>query len=68
MNPCGGLLRPVRADVEPKRGYMIVHVCEKCGATVRNRAATDAKVQPDDLELVIGLTAGEYRYQKNKKN
>ena len=67
QNPCGGLLRPIRADVDSKKGYMIVHRCETCGETVRNRAATDAKNQPDDLELVIRLTAGEYAYSKETK-
>ena len=63
-NPCGGILRPIRADVDPKRGYVLVHKCEKCGGISRNRAATDAKTQPDDLELVIRLTAGEYNFGK----
>ena len=63
-NPCGGILRPIRADVDPKRGYVLVHRCDKCGAISRNRAATDAKTQPDDLELVIRLTAGEYTFGK----
>ena len=63
-NPCGGILRPIRADVDPKRGYVLVHRCEKCGGISRNRAATDAKIQPDDLELVIRLTAGEYAFKK----
>ena len=63
-NPCGGILRPIRADVDPKRGYVLVHKCDKCGGISRNKAATDAKIQPDDLELVIRLTAGEYAFQK----
>lgn len=63
-NPCGGILRPIRADVDPKKGYVLVHRCDKCGAVVRCRAAADAKVQPDDLNLLIPLTAGEYRYKK----
>lgn len=58
-NPCGGLLVPVRAEPERRRGYVIIHRCERCGAEVRNRAAVDAKVQPDDIDLIIRLTAGE---------
>ena len=57
---CGGPLRPVRAEPDAKRGYVIVHRCEKCGATSRCRAAHEAKVQPDDIDLIIRLTAGEY--------
>lgn len=59
-NDCGGLLRPVRATPDPRRGYVIEHRCEKCGALSRCRAAHLAKVQPDDLSLIIRLTAGEY--------
>ena len=59
-NACGGPLRPVRAEPHPKRGYVIVHRCEKCGGSSRCRSAHEAKVQPDDLDLIIALTAGEY--------
>ena len=58
-NSCGGPLRPVRAEPDPKRGYVITHRCEKCGALSRCRAAHEAKVQPDDLGLIIKLTAAE---------
>ena len=57
-NPCGGILRPVRALPDPKRGFIIIHRCDKCGTEVRNKAAHEAKVQPDDTELLIKLTAG----------
>ena len=60
QNPCGGILRPVRAEPDARRGYILIHCCEKCGATVRNRAAHEAKVQPDDINKLIKLTAGEY--------
>ena len=51
---CGGLLEPVRVETDPKKGYIIVYRCEKCGAVVRNKAAYPAKVQPDDL-LKFGI-------------
>lgn len=56
-NECRGILRPIQAQPDPKRGYIIIHRCERCGATVRNKAAHEAKVQPDDLNLIIALTA-----------
>lgn len=56
---CRGELRPVKALPDAKKGYIIVHKCEKCGAIRRNRAAHDAKVQPDNLTLLIKLTASE---------
>ena len=59
-NTCGGTLRPIRALPDAKRGYIIIHRCEKCGKTVRNKAAHEAKVQPDDMDLIIKLTAAEY--------
>lgn len=58
QNPCRGLLRPIRALPDAKRGYIIVHRCDKCGQVVRNRAAHEADVQPDDTDLIIRLTAG----------
>ena len=57
-NECLGTLRPIRALPDPKRGYIIVHRCEKCGEVVRCKAAHEAKVQPDDTDLIIKLTAG----------
>ncbi len=56
LSGCGGILRPVRVETDPKKGYIIVYKCEKCGAVKRNKAAHTAKIQPDDLELLIKLT------------
>ena len=58
-NPCGGELRPIRTEPDPKKGYVIIHRCEKCGEIRRNRAAHEAKVQPDNLSLIIRLSVGE---------
>ena len=58
QNTCGGILRPIRTEPDLRRGYIITHRCEKCGAIVRNRAAHEAKVQPDNIDLIIKLTAG----------
>lgn len=54
---CGGWLVPIAAEVDARRGYIIIYRCEKCGAIKRNRAAHDAKVQPDNIDLLIMLTA-----------
>ena len=59
-NDCGGILRPIQTLPDSKRGFIIIHRCERCGATVRNKAAQDAKVQPDDTDLLIKLTAGTF--------
>ena len=38
-----------------EKGYIIIHQCQKCGGA-SNKAAHDAKVQPDDINLIIKLT------------
>lgn len=58
-NPCHGVMDPIFVEVSAKKGYVILHRCRKCGGVKRNRAANDAKVQPDDLDLLIRLSAGE---------
>ena len=58
-NTCRGILRPFRAEPDPKRGYILYHRCERCGTVVRNKTAHEAAVQPDDMELIIRLTAGD---------
>ena len=55
-NTCGGLMEPVRVEPDPKKGYILTHRCVKCGALRRNRAATEAKEQPDDIKKIIALT------------
>lgn len=49
-NPCGGAMRPIGA--ESSRGkWMILHRCEKCGATRRVHVA-----EKDNMDAVIRLT------------
>lgn len=58
-NTCGGLMEPVRVEPDAKKGYVILHRCTVCGEIHRNRAAHEAKVQPDNVNLLIRLTAGK---------
>ena len=53
---CGGVLEPIFAEIDAKKGYVIVSRCKKCGAERRNKAAHEAKVQPDDMNLIIELS------------
>lgn len=53
-------MHPIKVETDPKKGYIIVHKCEKCGEIKRNRAAHEAKIQPDDLNLLIKLTSGNF--------
>jgi len=57
---CGGQMEPAWAEPDPRRGYIITHRCTKCGALRRNKAASEAKNQPDDIALLIALTAKEH--------
>lgn len=58
-NDCLGIMDPIKVEINPKKGYVILHKCRKCGEIKRNRAATDAAVQPDDMDFIIRLTAAE---------
>ena len=59
-NPCRGILRPIAAEPDSKKGYILIQRCEKCGELRRNRAAADAKVQPDDIRVLITLTSAPH--------
>ena len=59
-NECQGLMEPIRVEPDPKKGYVIIYKCTKCGELHRNRAANEAKVQPDDIRLLIKLTVADY--------
>ena len=59
-NSCGGALEPISALPDAKKGYIIVSRCQRCGEVRRCRAAHEAKVQPDNLALIIRLTATHF--------
>jgi hypothetical protein len=41
LSTCLGLMRPDHLDQDGKKGWMIVHICQKCGKTIPNKAAED---------------------------
>lgn len=53
---CRGAMEPVAVETDPRKGYVIIHKCTKCGAVKRNRAAHEAPEQPDDISRLIALT------------
>ena len=61
LNDCGGQMEPIRVEPDPKKGYVILHRCRKCGQICRNKAAHEAKVQPDNKKLLIQLTSAEFK-------
>ena len=50
---CGGRMPPVGVERDARRGWMIVHRCERCGAIRRNRAALDDPAQPDRFDALL---------------
>ena len=58
-NTCRAPMEPIFAEVDAKKGFVIVHKCTKCGEIKRNRSAHEASVQPDNRMLLIKLTAGQ---------
>ena len=59
QSDCMGLMKPVQALPDAKKGFILIHKCEKCGFVGRNKAAIDAKVQPDNMDLIIELTVAQ---------
>lgn len=53
---CGGVLKPVGVENSGKKGWIIVHLCQKCGEVRRIRAALDDPAAPDDFDAIIALT------------
>lgn len=53
---CGGLLAPVAVDYSGKKGWVIVHRCQECGAERRNKAALADPLEPDNYDLLIELS------------
>lgn len=55
-NECGGIMDAVKTETDPRKGYIILHKCRKCGQIKRNKAAYGVPVQPDDLNKLIALS------------
>ncbi|MBQ3099582.1 MAG: RNHCP domain-containing protein [Clostridia bacterium] len=53
---CRGELEPIAAIPDPKKEFIIVYKCTKCGAVRRNKAALRGD-RPDNRKKLIALTA-----------
>ena len=52
---CGGMMEPVAVHQDARRGWMIVHVCTRCGTIRRNKAALDDSAQADSFEALVKI-------------
>lgn len=48
---CHGLMAPIGLDHSGKKGWMLIHECQKCGHHIKNMTAED-----DDQEAIIELS------------
>lgn len=55
LETCHGDLVPVSVELNPKKGYVIIYRCKKCGKIRKNKAAED-----DNMNLIIKLSAEQY--------
>jgi len=58
---CHGTLEPVGVEHSGKKGWVIVHRCQRCGAVRPNRAALDDPTCPDDYDAIVSLAARPQR-------
>lgn len=63
LSTCGGLMEPVGAYPDPRKGYVIVHRCTVCGKVGRNKAAYGGGAgagRQDDLKKIIELCTKQF--------
>lgn len=49
---CGGLMRPVMIEQSGKKGWLVTHVCNRCGKRIVNKLAPD-----DDMAVAARISA-----------
>lgn len=54
-NLCQGILRPIEVIYSAKKGWVIIHKCNKCGEIKRNKAALNDEC-PDNYEEIVLLS------------
>lgn len=50
---CGGLMKPIKI-IKNKKGFQILHRCQKCGFERHNKINEDTR-QPDSIEAITKL-------------
>lgn len=48
LSECQGLMEPTAYSHDSKKGYMLEHVCSRCGKTIKNKLADD-----DNMEIFL---------------
>jgi len=48
---CKAIMKPIDIDQDGKKGYVIIHQCDKCGKIIRNKTAPD-----DDFDAIIKIS------------
>lgn len=46
---------PVDILYNPKKGYQIVHQCQRCAAQTKNIVLLDDEIQPDSMDAVLAI-------------
>jgi hypothetical protein len=54
-NDCEGVLEPIGVEYSSKKGWIIIHRCQRCAELRRNKAALDDAV-PDRYERLLELS------------
>ena len=54
-NECQGVLEPVQIEHSGKKGWIIVHRCQRCGELRRNKAALNDPDVPDDYDVMLDI-------------
>ena len=54
QSDCFGKMKPVGIEYNSKKGYQIIHICQKCKARRVNRIAENTEM-PDDFNVLVRL-------------
>jgi len=56
---CLGQMKPATVTYNSKKGYQIVHVCQKCSLKRTNKIAENTEM-PDDFNVIVMLINTSY--------
>lgn len=56
-NECGGLMDAIDYELDRKKGIVLIHLCRRCRARVRNMAAHEDAAMADDYARILALKA-----------